>query len=418
MSPRGFLADAEVEATIRDGLAQLPFDGKRVLVLVPDLTRTMPLAWFFRLIVASLRPRAKRVDFLVALGTHSPLDEAQMDKLFGCAPGERAREFADVSFLNHDWKNPDALTHLGTIPASEIRQLSAGMLDIEVPVRVNKLVLAYDELFVCGPVFPHEVVGISGGNKYFFPGIAGQDIIDVTHWIGALVTSYQLIGTKDTPVRRVINRAADLIPRPRSALCAVVQNDGVEGVFVGPIEEAWGKAADLAAETHITWVDRPYRQVLSLLPEMYDEIWVGAKGMYKLEPVIADGGEVILYAPHIRHISVVHGDTIRLVGYHCRDYFVKQWDRFKTLPWGTLAHSTHLRGAGTYDAATGVESLRITVTLATAIPEEECRALNLNWRDWRGIDVAAWEAEAALDPDRLVVHRAGEQLYRLRRNQP
>ena len=234
------------------------------------------------------------------------------------------------------------------------------------------------------------------------------------HWIGALVTSYALIGTKDTPVRRVINRAADLIPQPRRALCAVVQQHGVEGLFLGPIEEAWDQAADLAAETHITWVDRPYSRVLSLLPTMYDEIWVGAKGMYKLEPVVADGGEVILYAPHIRHISVVHGKLIAQVGYHCRDYFVKQWDKYKAFPWGALAHSTHLRGAGTYDATTGAETCRITVTLATSIPEDECRALNLNWRDWRSIDVASWEADAARNPDHLVVHRAGEQLYRLK----
>ena len=409
-----YLSGSEIETTILDALVRFPYDGKRVLVLVPDLTRTMPLPVFFRLIVRALRPRVKKLDFLVALGTHPPLDEAQMDQLFGCVPGERARDFADVAFLNHDWKNPAALAHLGTIPASEIAALSQGMLDMEVPVRINKLVLDYDELFVCGPVFPHEVVGISGGNKYFFPGIAGQDIIDVTHWIGALVTSYALIGTKDTPVRRVINRAADLIPRPKHALCAVVQHDGVEGLFLGPIEEAWGKAADLAAETHITWVDRPYKTVLSLLPAMYDEIWVGAKGMYKLEPVIADGGEVILYAPHIHHISVVHGETIKTVGYHCRDYFVKQWDKYKQLPWGTLAHSTHLRGAGTYDASTGVEKLRITVTLATSIPQQECLDLNLNWRDWRDIDVPSWESQAAQDPDLLVVHRAGEQLYRLR----
>jgi len=409
-----YLTDGDVERRIRAGVAALPYDGKRVLVLVPDLTRTMPLARFFRILVDALRPRVRRVDFLVALGTHPPLSEAQLDQLFGCAPGERARDFADVSFLNHDWQNPQALTQVGTIPASEIRTLSDGMLDMEVPVRLNKLVLEYDELFVCGPVFPHEVVGISGGTKYFFPGIAGQDIIDVTHWIGALVTSYKIIGTKDTPVRRVINRAAAMIPKPQHALCAVVEHDGVEGVFIGPVQDAWSRAADLAAETHITWVDTPYRRVLSLLPEMYDEIWVGAKGMYKLEPVIADGGEVIIYAPHIRHVSVVHGKTIAQVGYHCRDYFVKQWDRFKHLPWGTLAHSTHLRGSGTYDPVTGVETLRIGVTLATSIPEDECRALNLGWRDWRSIDVAAWEDEARRDPGLLVVHRAGEQLYRLR----
>jgi nickel-dependent lactate racemase len=408
------MSEAAVARAITEGLAGMPYDGKRVLVLVPDLTRTMPVPAFFRLIVAGLRGRAAKVDFLVALGTHPALSEEQLDQLFGCAPGERARDFANVAFLNHDWKNPEALTLLGTIPGSEISALTQGMLDMDVPVRVNKLVLDYDELLVCGPVFPHEVVGISGGNKYFFPGIAGQDIIDVTHWIGALVTSYELIGTKDTPVRRVIDRAAGLIPRPKHGICAVVEHDGVSGVFLGPLQEAWSRAADLTMETHITWVPKPFRQVLSILPGMYDEIWVGAKGMYKLEPVIADGGEVIIYAPHIHHVSAVHGKLIAQVGYHCRDYFVKQWDKFRHFPWGALAHSTHLRGAGTYDPASGVERCRIRVTLATGIGPEECAALNLGWRDWKSIDIAAWETEAKNDPSCLVVHRAGEQLYRLR----
>ncbi len=413
-----FLSEHDIVNKITAGLASFPYDGKRVLLIVPDLTRTMPLPSFFRLIVQALRPRVKKLDVLIALGTHAPHNDAQIDQLFGFAPGERHRDFSDISIMNHAWNDPSALMLLGTIPATEISELSDGMLSMDVPVRLNKLIMDYDELLVCGPVFPHEVAGFSGGNKYFFPGIAGQDIIDVTHWVGALVTSYTLIGTKDTPVRKIIDRAANFIPKPRRALCAVVEHDGVSDVFLGPIEEAWSKAADLAAETHITWVPKPFRKVLSILPEMYDEIWVGAKGMYKLEPVIADGGEVIIFAPHIHEVSVVHGQKIREIGYHCRDYFVKQWDAFKHYPWGVLAHSTHLRGAGVYDADTQTEQCRIKVTLATGISEEECQEHKLGYRNWRDIDIAAWEAEAKADDNNLVVHRAGEQLYRLSSTKP
>ena len=121
-----------------------------------------------------------------------------------------------------------------------------------------------------------------------------------------------------------------------------------------------------------------------MLPTMYDELWVGAKGMYKTEPAIADGGEVIIYAPHLHDVSVVHGKVIRQIGYHVRDYFVAQWDKFKHLPWGVLAHSTHLKGQGTY--VDGVEQPRIRVTLATGIPEAECRAINLGYLDHRSVD--------------------------------
>ena len=296
-----------------------------------------------------------------------------------------------MNLFNHAWKDPQALMALGIIPGSEILELSNGLLEMEVPVRLNRRILDYDQILICGPVFPHEVVGFSGGNKYFFPGIAGSDIIDFTHWLGALITSYAAIGTKDTPMRRVIDRAAAMIPVQRHALCSVVTHEGISGVFFGTPEEAFSAAADLSAQVHIHWVNAPYRQVLSVLPAMYDEIWVGAKGMYKMEPVIADGGEIIIYAPHIRELSVVHGKVLREIGYHVRDYFVKQWDQFKHYPWGVLAHSTHLRGIGTYED--GVECPRIQVTLSTGISEQECRRINLGYRDPASIKMSDWTIE-------------------------
>ncbi len=406
------LTDHEIETIVVNGLNSLPLSDKRVLVIIPDHTRTMPLPTFFRLMVKHLLPRARAVDFLVALGTHPPMSAEALLRLIGLTVEEKATHYPHVQLINHAWQDQNALVTIGTIPAAEIAQISNGLLIQDVPVRLNKLILEYDELLICGPVFPHEVVGFSGGNKYFFPGIAGADIIDFTHWLGALITSYEIIGVRETPVRRVIDRAAALIPRSRHALCCVITPEGVEGVFFGAPEEAWRAAADLSAQIHVRYVDHPYRRVLSVMPEMYGEIWVGAKGMYKMEPVIADGGEVIIYAPHIKEISVVHGAVIQQIGYHVRDYFVNQWDRFKHYPWGVLAHSTHLRGVGTYDAERGIERPRIQVTLATGISREVCQRVNLSYHDPAAIDVSEWTART--DPDLLVAPRAGEYLYRLR----
>jgi nickel-dependent lactate racemase len=403
------LTEQQIETMVVDGLKTLALNDKRVLVIIPDATRTMPLPVFFRLITQQLLSQVKALDFLVALGTHPPMSEEALLRLVGLTAEEKAARYSNVRLINHAWKDPNALTTIGMIPASEIEQISNGLLSQDVPVRLNKLILDYDELLICGPVFPHEVVGFSGGNKYFFPGIAGADIIDFTHWLGALITSYTIIGTADTPVRRVIDRAASFIPRSRHALCSVVTHEGVEGVFFGTPEDAWRQAANLSAQVHVRYIERPYKQVLSVMPTMYDEIWTGAKGMYKMEPVVADGGELIIYAPHIKEISVVHGAVIKQIGYHVRDYFVKQWDKFKDLPWGVLAHSTHLRGIGTYD--NGLECPRVQVTLATGISRAECEQVNLGYRDPASIDVNEWAARN--DPDLLVVPRAGEYLYRL-----
>jgi nickel-dependent lactate racemase len=409
-----FLTGDEVDMILADSLAGMPLDGKRLLVLIPDSTRTMPLPLFFRRIVALLQGRVRELDFLVATGTHPAMSEAAKLKLVGITAVEKATTYANVRLLDHAWDDPQALINLGLIPAGEIARLSNHLLAQDVPVRLNRLILDYDDILVCGPVFPHEVVGFSGGNKYFFPGIAGPDIINFTHWLGALITSYVAIGVKDTPMRRVIDRAAALIPRPRHALCAVVTTEGVSGLFSGSPEEAWSAAADLSAQVHVRWCEHLYRQALSVLPEMYNELWVGAKGMYKLEPVIADGGEVIIYAPHLTRLSVVHGEVIRQIGYHVRDYFVKQWPRFEHYPWGVLAHSTHLRGIGEYDAATGVERPRIQVTLATGLSAEECAAVNLGYRDPHTIDPAQWAKRE--DEGILLVPHAGEVLYRLKKN--
>jgi nickel-dependent lactate racemase len=279
-------------------------------------------------------------------------------------------------------------------------------------VTLNRLIFEYDQLIICGPVFPHEVAGFSGGAKYLFPGIAGSDIINFTHWLGALVTSMRTIGVKDTPVRRVIHRAAAFVPCPLLCLALVLRGQELHGLYIGPHAEAFARAADLSAQLNIIIVPRPFQRVLSMPATIYDDLWTAAKAMYKTEPAIADGGEVIIYAPHISEISYTHGKLIDKVGYHVKDYFVKQWDRFKDVPGSILAHSTHVKGSGTYDASNGIETPRIQVTLATGIPEERCRRVNLGYVDYRNIDPQEWKGRE--QGGILLVPHAGEMLYRAR----
>ena len=300
---------------------------------------------------------------------------------------------------------PNTFTTLGRNSAEEMGELTGGILKDPVDVRLNKMVLDYDLIVICGPTFPHEVVGFSGGNKYFFPGIGGSEVINFSHWLGALITSYETIGSKYTPVRRVIDRAASFISKPKLCMSMVVKSGGLAGLFIGSPEEAYSEAADLSARLHIQWIEKPFHRILSVMPPMYADLWTAAKGMYKLEPAVADGGEVIIYAPHLSEVSYTHGHYLDEIGYHVRDYFLKQWERFKDYPGGVLAHSTHLKGVGQYDAKTGIEKPRINVTLATRIPEDRCRRLNLGYLDPDTIDVREWEGREAEGV--LLVPRAG-----------
>ncbi len=417
-----FLTEYEVRDLTAEALARGDLDGKRVLIIIPDHTRTAPIPFFFHLFHELLSERVVTLDYLVALGTHHPMSEETLNKLVGVTAAERAGKYRDVHIFNHRWDLPDTFTTIGTIPAAEVEELTGGLMRLDVPVALNRLIFDYDQLIICGPTFPHEVVGFSGGNKYFFPGIGGQEVINFTHWLGALLTSMAIIGTKHTRVRAVIDRAASFIDVPKLCFSLVVAPENPQsairnpqsqlaGLFIGTPEEAYEHAADLSAKLHIVYVDQPFQRVLSVMPEMYDDLWTAAKGMYKLEPAIADGGEVVIYAPHITEVSYTYGKIIDEIGYHVRDYFLKQWDRFKDYPWCVLAHSTHLRGVGTYDAETGVERPRIRVTLATGIPRERCERINLGYLDPATIDVSEWEGRE--DEGILVVHKAGEMLYRI-----
>ena len=406
--PQQVLADPEIRDFVLRSLAGADLDGRSVCIVIPDGTRSCPLPLLLDAVHDALHGRAGRVTVLVALGTHAPMDDAALRAHLGGDPAVRYPGFA---VRNHEWWEPSAFAALGTIGADRVAELSQGRLRQAVPVAVNRAVVEHDVALVIGPVFPHEVVGFSGGNKYFFPGVAAQEIIDFSHWLGALITSADIIGTRGTtPVRALIDEAAALIPARRLALCLVVRSGTGElhAASFGAPEAAWAACADVSAQTHVRYLDAPVRRVLSIIPTKYDDMWTGAKGFYKVEPVVADGGQVVLYAPHITRLAAMH-PAIEEIGYHCRDYFLKQWDRFSHHHWGDLAHSTHLRGAGTWDPVHG-ERGRVTVTLATGIDERVVRAANLDWLDPAGVDVDAYAA----DPATLVVPQAGEVLFRLR----
>jgi nickel-dependent lactate racemase len=405
------LTESEVRHIMDEALTNIDLAGKRVLILIPDGTRTGPVNLFFRLFHELLWDHLSALDYLIALGTHQPMAQEAILRHLGTTSDEMKKRYAGVRVFNHQWENSEIFRTVGTIPASDIEELSRGLLSEALPVTVNRVIFDYDWVVVCGPVFPHEVVGISGGNKYFFPGISGPEVINFTHWLGALITSSEIIGIKDTPVRSVIDRAASLIEVPRFSFCWVVEKGGLAGLYAGSPEEAWSQAADLSVRLHTLYADRSYRQVLSVMPEMYDDLWTAAKGMYKVEAVVADGGEIIIYAPHIKEVSYTHGHVLDEIGYHVRDYFVKQWERFKQYPWGVLAHSTHLKGTGTYEGK--VEQPRIHVTLATGIPRERCERLGLVYRDPSNIDPEEWANRE--NEGILLVPRAGEMLYRRRK---
>jgi len=406
------LSKETIRETLEKGLAG-KFVNQKVLALIPDHTRSLPLPFLFRALVEILRD-ARQLDFMVALGTHPPLSADHLNSLVGISADERASTFKHIGLLNHAWDDPSALTILGVMEQDEVREVAGAnwhnSLPDEVPIRINKAAVEYDHILILGPTFPHEVVGFSGGAKYLFPGISGAEMINATHWLGALAGVVGTIGIKNTPVRAMIHAAVRRLKTPVTLVALTVENHGLAGLFIGNLYDAWNAAADFSAQKHIRWSDQPYQRVLSCAPAMYDELWTGAKAMYKLEPAVAIGGEVVIYAPHLDTVSHVHGQYIYEVGYHILSYFLNDWERFKHIPLGVLAHSTHLRGSGVME--NGLEQPNVRVMLASKICADDCARLNLGYLDPGKIEVEAWkdrEAEGI-----LYVPKAGEMLYRIR----
>lgn len=406
----GFIELSDAADAIGEFFAQNDYKGKRVLLIIPDNTRSGPVGEIFKIIYNHLGPKAKAVDCLVALGTHRLMTQEQICARLSLSSEERSGKYASVGLFNHEWAKTGTLTSIGRISSKEIEDLSDGLFCEEVDVAINKLIFDYDEFFILGPVFPHEVVGFSGGHKYIFPGIAGQEVINFFHWLGAVITNPVINGKKWTPTRKVVERAAEFIDMPRTLFAIVALENKLKGLYIGDVVEAWEKAADLSSQVHIVYEDKPYQTVLGIAPDMYDDIWTAGKVMYKLESVVTDGGTLIIYAPHICELSYTHGKVLDQIGYHTRDYFLKQPDKFKGFPRAVLAHSTHVKGIGTY--IDGAEQPRVNVVLATKIDRQRCKKVNLGYMDPGKINISSYENKK--DEGVLVVHNAGQILYRLR----
>ena len=406
------LTEEEITGTLVKGLAGR-FTGQKVLVLIPDHTRSLPLPALFRTVVEILHD-SHRLDFMVALGTHPPLSAEQLNALVGITSDERSGTFRHVGLLNHAWEDAFTLASIGSLETDEIKVIAGehwhSSLPRRVDIRINKAALTYDHILILGPTFPHEVVGFSGGAKYLIPGISGPEMINATHWLGALAGVVATIGFRDTPVRAMIHAAAERLKTTATLAALVIEEHDLVGIYVGDLLEAWHKAADLSAEWNVILSDKPYQRVLSCAPVMYDELWTAAKAMYKLESAVAVGGEVIIYAPHLDKVSKIHGQHIYEVGYHILPYFLDDWERFRHIPLGVLAHSTHLRGSGVME--NGIEKPNIKVTLSSKISAEDCARLNLDYMDPVKVNTAEWidrESEGI-----LYVPRAGEKLFRVK----
>jgi len=400
------LDGASLREIVRSAVEEWPVRApSRVLGIIPDKTRTFSPAVVHE-VLAACRDRGFQLDFLIATGTHAAMTDAESAYFLKTEGHEDL--FRGAAIASHS-TDPDHLLNLGTLEAGVVRELSQGLLTDPIPVRVNRLTLEYDLLVVIGPVFPHEVIGMSGGWKYFFPGISGAELIDHSHWLGALLGISRIIGRAETPIRQLVETAGQMVlaERPVTCFSLVLSPRGLHGLYHGDPVASHRAAARLSHDINVVWTDRLYKRIVAQCPAKYDELWTGGKLAYKTQEVVDMGGQIVLHAPHLDLIAPQHPD-VEKIGYHCLHYFLGQWDRFKNIERSSLAHSTHVSGPGVYD--NGVETLNARRVLASKVGPEHCQSINLDYMPPDSIDFGTRKPFGD-DPDTLWVPQAGEQLY-------
>jgi nickel-dependent lactate racemase len=388
--------------------------GARVLAIIPDKTRDDNTDLLFPFAAEVLAARgAAQFDALVAQGTHMPMTEEEKRSKVGLKAGASLPLLGNI--YDHRWNRPEELIELGELSAARVTGLTGGLINEAVKVNLNRLVAPdlYDTILIFGATVPHEVAGFAGGAKYFFPGVAGPDLTHATHWLGALASIERVIGRVETPTRHMIEAAADFVPARVISLNSVVTRTEDErlrthALFCGDFREAFRSAAEVSRRVHIRYTGRKYRMVVALLDQHYDELWVGGKASYKLGGIIEEGGELIIYAPHLHAISETHGLLIEKYGYapidRVRELVALSTELRSNL--AVAAHLAHVSYAGTRDER-GQVVPRYQITLASALDEATCRRVNLGFMDHREFR----REDYASDPGTLVVERAGRDLY-------
>lgn len=394
----------DLRQIVEESLADIP-TNLSILAVIPDTSRDDNTHLIFPIIAKILQNHSK-FDALVAQGTHPPISEDEKLEKVGL------KSFKGEIF-DHDWNNPDKLTKIGKISVEEVSKITNGSFAQDIDLTINKLILDYDFILILGATVPHEVAGFAGGAKYFFPGISGTELTNATHWIGALAGIENIIGRVETPTRHLIEKAADFIPKKIINFNSVCSRDSVNqlqthALFVGSFRDSFRKACEISWQVHIKTVNQKYKRVVAILDKHYTELWTGGKASYKLGGVIEDGGELIIYAPHLTEISITHGKAIEKFGYapieKVKELVANSDELSKNLC--VAAHLAHVSYAGLRESP---KEFKYQITLASQVDRATCEKVNLKFADFRDFNLADFETDA----ETLIVNPAGRDLYLL-----
>jgi len=420
------LTDMQLEDMVRETLKDFS-QVKKVLLIHPDYTRVDFTDRIVPIIYRELKKKKMiQIDSLNAGGTHRKMTEQEIRVKLGI----NNKNNLNFSHLyNHQFNHSEQLIQVGEIEASFVSEQTEGELDQAIPVIVNKMIAEdYNLIITLTSTSPHESAGYAGGLKIFFPGISGPQVIDLLHWAAVLVGIPNIIGSVDNPTRKVINKGSSIIFNAIKAPVVsfnmvlregdnntVIPKGLYSGIGFKGFIEVYEAAIRASSKIHIIYIERPLKQAVQVMDLCYDELWTAGKGSYKLQSpgVMEKGGEIIIYAPHINCFHSQKGmeNSIKKLGYHCKDYVCQYLDKYQEISRNVAAHVINVRGPGFYNQKTGKEDCDFKVTLATGIPETICHNVGLGYRN-----PASIKKKDFLGINQLWIEHGGKYLYKLKEN--
>lgn len=295
--------EGERISELLDGMLDKLGNLNRILIIPPDITRYHSYAGEITRILYRKLKKTSYVEIMPALGTHMPLTEDEMDLMYHGIPKE--------IFKKHDWKND--IIEIGTIRTEVVKELTGALVDFPIRCEINKTLIEgnWDQIISIGQLMPHELIGIANHNKNIFVGVGGKDIIDKSHFIGALYGAEEIMGHVDSPVRRVLDYMAANFTKhlPISYILTVRGFDEnkqlvTRGIYAGNDKECYLQGAELCKKVNIKLVEKEYKKVVAYLdPGEYKSTWTGNKALQRTRMMIADGGELLILAPGISVFS-------------------------------------------------------------------------------------------------------------------
>jgi len=418
---QGELTEEQLKEIVKESLKDLS-SVKKVLLIHPDYTRTDFTDKLIPFIYQELKNKGmSQIDSLNAGGTHRAMTEEEIRSKLGLSS-----QINFANYYNHEYSNPQRLVTVGEIPASFVAEKTQGDLSQSIPVVVNKLITEdYGLIIALSGTLPHEAAGYAGGLKVFFPGISGPKVIDLLHWAAVLIGIPQIIGTVDNPAREVINRGSsyifDQIKAPTISFNMLFEETGHQvipkGLYIGAgyngFIETYKQASRASSQLHVIYLDDPLKVAVQVIDKSYDEIWTAGKGSYKLQSpgVMAPGGEIIIYAPHINcfHSRPEMDLALRQIGYHCKDYVKEYLKSNPEFSKNIAAHVINVKGLGSFDINSGKEEFDFKVTLATGISKEICELVGLGYRNPDSI-----RREDFIGSGKLWIQNGGKYLYKIK----